>query len=229
MALEYSSKLAGPSTPVFYMKHFYLYLAMAISSASPMANAQTSREAKKPYNLVVWADLSFDESSQLAQTSIPAKDSLPAPFVNFLMSSIASGPVSKPENAETSKQLETGLKLIVEIDPATSKAKVLSQEMMPRPVRAEHQAEPLIRVKGEWSGRILVTCAISEKGRCSKPKIDQSTNTPGEIPKILLATLGSWRFVPQKRAGKVVPGEFTTWMTIEADTTMPPEEFGKQI
>ena len=100
---------------------------------------------------------------------------------------------------------------------------------MPRPVRAEHQSEPLIRVKGEWSGRILVTCAISEKGRCSKPKIDQSTNAPGEIPKILLATLGSWRFVPQKRAGKPIEGEFTTWVTIEADTTMPPEEFGKEI
>ncbi|MGH8049340.1 MAG: hypothetical protein ACREPB_01620, partial [Arenimonas sp.] len=149
------------------MKNFYLYLAMAISSVSTMANAQTAGEAKKPYNLVVWADLGFDESSQLTQSSIPANDSLPAPFVNFLMSSITSGPVSKPENAETRKQLETGLKLIVEIDPATSKAKVLSQEIMPRPIRAEHQDEPLLRVKGEWSGRILVTCVISEKGRCS--------------------------------------------------------------
>ncbi|MGH8052200.1 MAG: hypothetical protein ACREPB_16175, partial [Arenimonas sp.] len=74
-----------------------------------------------------------------------------------------------------------------------------------------------------------VTCVISETGRCSKQKIDQSTNAPGEIPKILLATLGSWRFVPQKRAGKAIEGEFTTWVTIEADTTMPPEEFGKQI
>ena len=211
------------------MKNFYICLALAISTISTMVSAETPLEVKKPYNLVVWADLSFSETSQLTQTAIPEKDSLPAAFVNFLMSSIASGPVSKPENAEANKQLETGLKLLVEIDPASSKAKVLSQEIMPRPVRTEHQSEPLIRVKGEWSGRILVTCTISAKGRCSKPRINPSANAPHEIPKILLASLGSWRFIPQKRAGKAIESEFSTWVTIEADTTMPPAEFGKKI
>jgi len=179
--------------------------------------------------MVVWADLSFDENAQLTQIVIPEKDSLPKPFVGFLMSSIAGGPASKHENTEVGKQLETGLKMIVQIDPATSKATLLDQQMMPRPTRAEQHAEPLIRLKGEWSGRIFVTCLISDKGRCLKPKIDQTTNAPAEIPKVLLATLGTWRFIPQKRAGKPFESEFSTWITIEADTTMPPKEFGKQI
>lgn len=211
------------------MKNFCIYLALAVSGFAGAANAEEVAADKKPYNIVVWADLSFDDKSQLTQIVIPEKDSLPKPFVSYLMSSIATGPFNTPENAEANKQLETGLKVIVEIDPVTAKAKILSQDLMPRPTRVEQQSEPLIRVKGEWSGRVLVTCPISQKGRCAKPKIDQSTNTPAEIPKVLLATLGSWRFEPQKKAGIAVDGEFTTWVTIEADTFQPPKEFGKYI
>ena len=211
------------------MKNFYLCLGLVLSIFLPSTNAQEASTEKKPYNLVIWADLSFDENSQLTQISILEKDSLPKPFVSFLMTSVASGSFTKPENAGTNKQLESGLKVIVEIDPTTAKAKVLSQDLMPRPLRVEHQSEPLIRVKGEWSGRILVTCVISEKGRCSKPKIDPTANAPTEISKVMLATLGSWRFLPQKQAGKVVESEFITWVTIEADTSAPPKAFGKQI
>lgn len=211
------------------MKNFCIYLALAVSSFASVAIADEPAAMKKPYSIVVWADLSFDDKSQLTQITIPEKDSLPKPFASYLMSAIATGPFNKPENAEANKQLESGLKIIVEIDPATSKARVLSQDLMPRPTRVEQQSEPVFRVKGEWSGRILVTCAISDKGRCAKPKINQSTNAPAEIPKILLATLGSWRFVPQKKAGVAVDGEFTTWVTIDADTTMPPATFDKRI
>ena len=211
------------------MKKIYLCLALVLSFFSVSTNAQEASTEKKPYTLVVWADLSFDENSQLTQINIPEKDSLPKPFVSLLMTSVASGAFTKPENAANNKQLESGLKVIVEIDPATAKAKVLSQDLMPRPIRVEHQLEPLIRVKGEWSGRILVTCVISEKGRCSKPKIDPTANAPAEISKVMLATLGSWRFAPQKRAGKAIESEFTTWVTIEFDTSAPPKAFGKQI
>lgn len=211
------------------MKNLYISLALAISSVSLSASAQAPVDVKKPYNLVVWADLGFDENSQLTQISIPEKDSLPKPFVSFLMSSIATGPASKPENAMASKLLETGLKMIVEIDPATSKARFVSQEMMPRPVRADQQSEPIIRVKGEWAGRILVTCAISEKGRCLKPKIDPAANAPAEISKVMLATLGSWRFLPQKQAGKAIESEFSTWVTIESNESAPPTTFDKTI
>lgn len=211
------------------MKIVSICLAFLISISPAFASANEPNTASKPYNLVVWADLSFDENSQLTQVSISEKESLPKPFVSFLMVSIASGSFTKPENAATNKQLETGLKVIVEIDPATAKAKVLSQDLMPRPTRVEQQAEPLIRVKGEWSGRMLVTCMISEKGRCSKPKIDPTANAPTEISKVMLATMGSWRFLPQKRAGIALESEFSTWVTIEADNSAPPKQFGKQI
>lgn len=211
------------------MKIISVCLALGISFFPTFVGADEASTIKKPYSLVVWADLSFDENSQLTQITIPEKDSLPKPFVSFLMTSIASGSFTKPENAVTNKQFESGLKVTVEIDPTTAKAKVLSQDLMPRPVRVEHQSEPLIRVKGEWSGRILVTCVISEKGRCSKPKIDPTANAPTEISKVMLATLGSWRFMPQMREGKAVESEFTTWVTIESDTSAPPKTFGKQI
>ncbi len=211
------------------MKTVSLCLAFVIAFLPAFAGADEPTAAKKPYNIEVWADLSFDENSQLASVTIPQKEQFPAPFVNYLTSSIASAPFTKPENAEANKQLESGLRIIVEIDPNTSKAKLLSQELMPRPVRAEQQSEPVLRVKGEWSGRLLVTCAISKNGRCAKPKIDQSMNAPGEIPKVLQATLGSWRFVPQKRAGVAIDGEFTTWVTIEADESAPPATFDKRI
>lgn len=211
------------------MKIFSICLAFALSFFPTFASANEPNTANKPYTIVVWADLGFDENSQLTQITIPEKDSLPKPFVSFLMSSIASGSFTRPENAATNKQLETGLKVIVEIDPLTAKAKVLSQDLMLRPTRVEQQSEPLIRVKGEWSGRMLVTCMISEKGRCSKPKIDLAANAPTEISKVMLATMGSWRFLPQKRAGKALESEFITWVTIEADTSAPPKQFGKQI
>ncbi len=211
------------------MKIFSKCLVLAILFFPLLADANETKNAKKPYNLVIWADLSFDENSQLTLITIPEKDSLPKPFVSFLMASLASGSFTRPENAGTNKQLESGLKILVEIDAATAKAKVLSQDLMPRPIRVEHQSEPLIRVKGDWSGRILVTCVISEKGRCSKPKIDPTANAPIEISKVMLATLGSWRFLPQKQAGKAVESEFTTWVTIEANTSAPPKAFGKQI
>ena len=211
------------------MKNFCIYLALAVSSFATVAIADEPAAEKKPYSIVVWADLSFDDKSQLTQITIPEKDSLPKPFANYLMSAIATGTFNKPENAEANKQLESGLKIIVEIDPVTSKAKILSQDLMPRPARVEQQSEPVIRVKGEWSGRIYVTCAISDKGRCAKPKLDPSANAPAEISKVMLATLGSWRFVPQKKAGVAVDGEFATWVTIEADETAPPTTFDKRI
>lgn len=211
------------------MKALFAFFGILMSLASVSANADEVVAAKKPYSLVIWADVSFDDKSQLGQIQIQQKETLPTPFVNYLMTSIATTTFSTTNNAEANKQLESGLKVIVEIDPATSKAKILSQDLMPRPTRVEQQAEPLIRVKGEWSGRVFVTCAISEKGRCAKPKIDQTSNTPAEIPKVLMATIGSWRFVPQKRAGKAVESEFTTWVNIEADTSMPPKEFGKYV
>ena len=211
------------------MKNLYVSLAFVFSSFSVCASAQEAPGVKKPYNLVVWADVSFDQNSQLSQVTFLEKATLPAAFVGYLTSSLSSGPFMKPEYAVANKRLESGLKIIVEIDPATSKVKMLSQDLMPRPIRTEQQSEPLIRVKGDWSGRLLVTCTISEKGRCSKPKTDPTTNAPAEISKILMATIGSWRFTPQKRAGKVVESEFSTWVTIEADTSMPPAKFGKSI
>lgn len=222
-------KLAPPFLYIVDMKNIYLCLALVLSFFSVSINAKEALTEKKPYKLVVWADLIFDENSQLTQITILEKDSLPKPFVAFLMTSVASGLFTKPENAGTNKQLESGLKVLVEIDPATAKAKVLSQDLMPRPIRVEHQSEPLIRVKGDWSGRMLVTCVISEKGRCSKPKIDPTANAPAEISKVMLATLGSWRFLPQKRAGKAIESLFTTWVAIEANTSAPPKGFGKQI
>lgn len=211
------------------MKNLFISLALVFSFLSATATAQEASGVNKPYHLIVWADVSFDENSQLIQVTIPEKATLPAAFVNYLTTAISTGPFNTPENADANKQLETGLKIIVEIDPATSKAKVLSQDLMPRPARVEQQSEPMIRVKGEWSGRLLVTCTITEKGRCTKPKIDATTNAPAEIPKVLMATIGTWRFVPQKRAGKSVESEFITWVIIEADTSMPPKEFGKSI
>lgn len=211
------------------MKIVSLCLALVISFFPVFVGADETNTVKKPYNLVVWADLVFDENSQLTQINIPEQDSLPKPFVNFLMTSIASGSFTKPENAANNKQLESGLKVIIEIDPSTAKAKVLSQDLMPRPIRVEQQSEPVIRVKGDWSGHILVICLISEKGRCSKPKTDPVANAPAEFSKVLMATLGSWRFQPQKKSGKIIESEFSTWITIEADRSAPPKEFGKQI
>lgn len=211
------------------MKTLITFLSLAIGLTSQSVSAAEPAADKKPYSLIVWADVSFDDKSQVSQIQIQQKETLPAAFANYLMTAMATGPFTKPENAEANKQLETGLKVIVEIDPATSKVKILSQDLMPRPTRVEQQSEPRIRVKGDWSGRVLVTCAISDKGRCAKPKIDPTTNAPAEIPKVLMATIGTWRFVPQKRAGKAVEGEFTTWINIESDTSMPPEKFGKSI
>ena len=214
---------------IINMKNLCIYLALAASLISVPAIPQEAVAAKSPYTLIVWADIGFDENSQLTQVVFPEKESLPAPFVGFLTNAISTGTLTTPENTEANKQLESGLRVTVEIDPNTSRAKILSRELMPRPLRSEHQIEPLIRVKGEWSGRIFFTCAINRNGRCSKPKIDPSANAPAEISKVLLATLGSWRFAPQKRAGIQVDGEFKTWVTIEADNSAPPKSFGKQI
>ncbi len=192
-------------------------------------NAAGSVVDNKPYVLIVWADISFDEQSKTTQISLQQKESLPKPFISFLSSAIATHDFSAEAPGETTKLLESGLKLVLEIDPASAKAKILSYQLMPRPVRVEHQAEPAIRLKGEWSGQVLVTCKISTQGRCAKPEIDRSTNAPAEIPKVIKSTIGSWRYVPQKQAGKPVESVFTTWVRIEADTTMPPEFFGKEI
>jgi len=211
------------------MKKLCIYLTLAASLISATAISQEAAATKSPYKLIVWADVGFDESSQLLQVVFPEKETLPAPFVGFLSNSITTSTLTTPENSEANKQLESGLRVTVEIDPNMSRAKILSRELMPRPLRSEQQIEPLIRVKGEWSGRIFVTCTINRNGRCSKPKIDPSANAPTEISKVLLATLGSWRFAPQKRAGIQVDGEFNTWVTIEADNSAPPKSFGKQI
>lgn len=211
------------------MKNLYFALALALSFFSTPANAQEAVTERTSYSLVIWADLIFDQDSRLSQITIQEKDALSKPFAGFLMNAIATGPFNKPENAEANKQLETGLKVVVEIDPATSKAKILSQDLMPRPIRVEHRSEPVLRVKGEWSGRIKLTCTITANGRCAKPRMNASANAPNEISKILLGILASWRFVPAKRAGTAIESEFNTWVTIEADTTMPPTKFDKSI
>ncbi|MGH8105629.1 MAG: hypothetical protein ACREO2_04895, partial [Arenimonas sp.] len=63
----------------------------------------------------------------------------------------------------------------------------------------------------------------------TKPRIDPSANAPEEISKVMEATLGSWRYLPQKRAGEAIDGEFATWVTIEADINQPPTTFDKRI
>jgi hypothetical protein len=180
------------------------------------------------YVLIVWADIRFDEQSKTTQVTIQQKEELPKPFISFLSLSIATHDFNAEAPSEVTRLLESGLKLAVEIDPTTAKARILSYQLMPRPVRVENQAEPSIRLKGEWSGRVLVTCKISSQGRCVKPDIDRSTNAPAEMPTVIKSTIGSWRYVAQKQAGKAVEGEFATWVNIEADTTMPPKFFGKQ-
>jgi len=225
----FALKSATPGKLMINMNKLCICLALAASFFSAAAISQEAVATKSPYKLIVWADVGFDENSQLSQVAFPEKDSLPAAFVGFLTNSITTSALTAPENTEANKQLESGLRVTVEIDPNTSRAKILSRELMPRPLRSEQQIEPLIRVKGEWAGRIFVTCTINRNGRCSKPKIDPSANAPTEISKVLLATLGSWRFAPQKRAGIQVDGEFNTSVTIEADNSAPPKSFGKQI
>ena len=74
-----------------------------------------------------------------------------------------------------------------------------------------------------------MTCAMSEKGTCAKPKILATTHAPAEIPKVLMSTIGTWRFVQQKKADAELNGGFSTWVTNEADTSMPPKKFGKHL
>jgi len=211
------------------MKNFCLSIALAILGISATVSAEEAAAPKMPYQLAVWADVSFDDKSQVTQITFPEKDQLPKSFIAYLTNALATSSFVKPEEIDTIKSLETGVRVIVEIDPATSKAKILSQDLMPRPVKLENLSEPLYRLKGEWSGRLLVTCAISAAGRCAKPRIDKSTNAPGEIPKVLLGTLGAWRFIPQKQAGNAIDGEFTTWVNIEGDNSAPPDTFDKRI
>jgi hypothetical protein len=182
----------------------------------------------KPYPVVVWADLVFDENAQVSRITIPGKEELSKPFVDLLMNTLASSKFSSPVNPQQLRRMESGLKVVMVIDPTTSKARFASEQLMPRPVRREQQSMPLLRVKGDWSGEIFVSCKISASGRCYKPVIDPSTNAPDESKKILRATLGKWRFVPQRRAGKAIESEFSTWVTIEADP-LPPMQAGRKI
>lgn len=76
--------------------------------------AQQVSSVKKNYTLIFWTDFSFDQNSLLIQVTIP-------------------------DNADANKQLESGLKIIVEIDPATSKAKLPSQNLISLPARVGQQ------------------------------------------------------------------------------------------
>ena len=81
------------------MKNLCVSLALAVSFISAAASAQETVSVKKPYSLVVWADVSFDENSQLTQVVFPEKATLPAAFVNYLTTSVSTGQLMKPENS----------------------------------------------------------------------------------------------------------------------------------
>jgi len=91
------------------MKNLCIYLTLAASLISATAISQEAAATKSPYKLIVWADVGFDESSQLLQVVFPEKETLPAPFVGFLSNSITTSTLTPPENAEANKQLGSGL------------------------------------------------------------------------------------------------------------------------
>jgi hypothetical protein len=92
------------------MKKFLYILALSASGFITLVSAQEPAAEKKPYQLVVWADVGFDDKSQLAQMTFPEKDQLPKSFVGYLTSTLGSGSFTKPENPGAIKSLESGLK-----------------------------------------------------------------------------------------------------------------------
>ena len=186
--------------------------------ALSLVAAMSARAADAPYEVVVWADAKYDATGALSSLEFPqAKDYAPA-LVDNLRNRIAARPASPKLDGDVPATFETGVRVTLTVTPETGSVAVDEIVDMPRVLRMTQArfTEDMAAGASAWDGRVMASCTVTVKGRCSAVEIlSDSSDVPDEARRIAKRALLEWRFEPQKVGGKPVEGQAVVPFVIE--------------
>jgi len=196
-----------------------LCLATLVIAAVVVVPA-VAQEAGAPYQLRVWADVSYEGDGRITRLEFPQQDEYPAAFLENLAARIAARPPQAREHEGRPVTFQTGVRVTVTVTPGDGGGSVSvdSIEEAPRVLRMAkfvmREQDPFL--PSDASGVLRVRCVVSPKGRCQRVDFeaagaDVSASTRDQV----LRSMAGWRFEPQRLDGKPVAGSIVVPVQVE--------------
>lgn len=193
---------------------FMAALLLALSAAAPAL----AQQATEPYELVVWADVTYAPDGQITALTFPQKDEFPAAFLDNIGARIAARPPQPREHEGEPVTFETGVRVTVTVKPGASGGSV-SVDAIEEVPRVTRMTKFVLReqdvILAQEGGVVRVRCTVSSKGRCQRVDFEVA-DVPTETRDYALRSMAGWRFEPQRANGKPVAGSIVVPLEVEA-------------
>lgn len=193
---------------------------VAFALAAPAA----AQEAEAPYEMSIWADVTYAADGQITKLEFPQEDEYPAPFLQNIAARIAARPLQPREDNGQPATFETGVRVTVTVTPGAGGGSV-SVDAIDEAPRVTRMTKFVIReqdaILSENGGVVRVRCTVSAKGRCQRVDF-VSADVPASTRDYTQRSMAGWRFEPQRLNGKPVAGSIVVPLEIESKGIVRP-------
>jgi hypothetical protein len=190
-------------------------LAVLLAAVAMVAPAG-AQEAAEPYELTIWADVTYAADGQITQLEFPQQDEYPAAFLENIRARIAARPPQPREDNGQPATFQTGVRVNVTVSPATGSVTVDAIDEAPRVTRmTRFVLREEDAILAEAGGVVRVRCTVSTKGRCQRVDFELA-DVPASTREYALRSMGGWRFEPQRLNGKPVAGTIVVPLEVES-------------
>ncbi|PZO07498.1 MAG: hypothetical protein DCF27_10780 [Lysobacteraceae bacterium] len=193
----------------------FIFPAVITLSLSAVAPAFA---ADAPYEVIVWADAKYDATGALAALEFPQAQEYAPALLENLRARIAARPASPKLAGDVPATWETGVRVALTVTPETGSVTVddISDSPLVLRMTSVRFTEDMAGVAYTWEGRVMASCNVTVKGRCSAVHIvSGNADVPHDLREVAKRTVAEWRFKPQKLAGRAVEGKLVVPMAIE--------------
>lgn len=203
--------------PRLRARWFRLVLAACLAV---FALAATAQEGAAPYQLAVWADVSYDAEGRITRLVFPQQDDYPAAFLENLAARIAARPPQPREHEGRPATFQTGVRVTVTVSPGEGGGSV-SVDAIEEGPRVTRMAKFVLRERDPFlpsdaGGVLRVRCAVSAKGRCQRVDFEAAgADVPASTREQVLRSMAGWRFEPQRLDGRAVAGSIVVPVEVE--------------
>jgi hypothetical protein len=208
-----------PRKPFSFIAMAGWLLALALLAGTAHAQAPT-----EPYELVVWADVTYAADGQITALEFPQQDEFPAAFLENLRARIAARPPQPREYEGQPGTFQTGVRVTVTVTPGPSGGSV-SVDAIDEAPRVTRMTKFVLReqdlILTQEGGVVRVRCTVSSKGRCQRVDFEVA-DVPSETRDYAQRSMAGWRFEPQRFNGKPVAGSIVVPLEVEARDVVRP-------
>lgn len=172
-----------------------------------------------PYNVDVWAQVSYDAEGRATTVEFPERGEYPAPFIAHLENVLRERAIEPRLLDGQPAVFDTGVYMELKITPGETGGSVSIEQVveMPRVVRMSTPRMPGELAASGWEGVVLAQCTVNPKGRCGDVRVETTVGvTPNAARQFAKQSLAGWLFEPQKLNGQAIEGEVTIPFKINA-------------